>query len=101
MDPNEAYNQSFAQSRELNLYAEEAKNPYTEKQICSLKTEKEDLETQLKNKDDEVQRLALDIETCNKSIHDKERAQKQSSREITHLEGNLRVNKTKLQEIIE
>lgn len=76
MDANEAHMDSIAKSRELNLSAEEAMNPYTERQIGNLKTEKEDLEAQLRMKDDEIQRLALDIEVCNKSIHDKERSQK-------------------------
>lgn len=45
--------------------------------------------------------MVAEVETMSKLIHDKERQLKQSAREIQHQEGNLRVNKTKLQEIIE
>jgi hypothetical protein len=55
----------------------------------------------MREKDDEIKRLMVELETANKSIYDKERMVKQNVKEVQHLEGNQRVNKTKLQEIIE
>lgn len=82
MDEAEAHLASLAKSRELKLSAEDQINPYSEKQISTLKSDNQDLEAQIREKDEEVRRLMVELETANKSIYDKERMLKQQTREI-------------------
>lgn len=91
----------FAQSRELKGINSKEKNTLSNKQMVMLKDEKADLESQLKEKDEEIKRLTLELETANKSIYDKERQQMQDKRDITHKDGIIRLTKTKLNETIE
>lgn len=55
----------------------------------------------MKDLNEEIKRLNVELETANKSIWDKERAIKQDKREIDHQDNVLRTNKTKLQEVFE
>ena len=73
----------------------------TEKEISSIKEEKIELEQRLKDSKEEIKVLTIDLDTANKSIYDKERTDKQLTRDITHLENVNRNNKTKLQEVFE
>lgn len=73
MDDMESHLASLAKSRELKLSPEDQINPYSEKQISNLKSDNQDLEAQLKEKDEEIKRLMVELDTSNKSIYDKER----------------------------
>lgn len=91
----------FAQSREMKGINSKEKNTLANQHIIILKDEKQGLEQQLKDKEDELKRMTVELDTANKSIYDKERQQKQDKRDITHSENLLRANKSKLNEIVE
>ena len=82
MNDMEAHMASLAKSRELKLSSEDQLNPYSEKQISNLKSDNQDLEAQLREKDEEIKRLMVELETANKSIYDKERTLKQNVKEV-------------------
>ena len=75
-DINSVEFENFASSREMKGINSKEKSTLALKQIVILKDEKSDLEQQLKDKDEEVKRLTVELDTANKSIYDKERQQK-------------------------
>jgi hypothetical protein len=91
----------FAQSREVKGINSKEKNSMASKQVVMLKDENISLLQQAEEKDEEIKRLTVELETSNKSIYDKERQLKQEQKERTHQENLLRVNKTKYNELIE
>lgn len=72
-DINSVEFENFASSREMKGINSKEKSTLALKQIVILKDEKSDLEQQLKDKDEEVKRLTVELDTANKSIYDKER----------------------------
>ena len=93
--------EEFASSRELKSINSKDKNLVATKQLIILKEEKAGLEHQIEEKDEEVKRLTIELDTSNKSIYDKERQLKQEQKERTHQENLLRINRTKYNELIE
>lgn len=91
----------FAKSREVKGINSKEKNNMASKQVVMLKDENISLLQQAEEKDEEIKRLTVELETSNKSIYDKERQLKQEQKERTHQENLLRVNKTKYNELIE
>lgn len=65
--------EEFASSRELKSINSKEKNLVASKQLIILKEEKAGLEQQIEEKDEEVKRLTIELDTSNKSIYDKER----------------------------
>ena len=93
--------EAIAISRQATIGSSLKSDMLTDKEVLSLKEEKVELEQRLKDAKEESKMLTVDLDTANKSIYDKERMVKQTTRDITHLENVLRNNKTKLQEMFE
>jgi hypothetical protein len=74
----------FAQSREVKGINSKEKNSMASKQVVILKDENFGLVQQVEEKDEEIKRLTVELETSNKSIYDKERMLKQEQKERTH-----------------
>ena len=91
----------IAQSREMKSVNSKEKHLIATKQVVLLKEENNGLLQQIDEKDEEVKRLTIELDTSNKSIYDKERQLKQEQRERGHQENLLRINKTKYNELIE
>lgn len=65
-----------------------------EKLVQQLRDQIQDFEERLQAKEEENKEFLIDLETCKKSIIDKERSIRQATRDVEHKQSDIRNLKT-------